>query len=287
MQSRILCFGGIKMKKMLLLFLISSILMFSMVTANERDITIKVDGSVVKTFGAAPYIDPAAGRTMVPAEFVAESIGGTVDLDIEPGIVHIKNDFADAKFKTGSSDVIVNGKLLKIDSVPVINEEVIFIPLRFAFEIFSARVKWDKNTRTIEILTGELDFLEPEISVVYPRNKWEVYEFRIQLDNWVDYLKDDLDYEVKIEFTEYPLNKKEQPEFYGSGWVLIETDRWRKIDSPSLYELLPYYTTRENMFELKKGMEFEFIVSLRNNKTGEIRRYLGSAVYKDLVEWIK
>ena len=46
------------MKKMLLLFLISSILMFSMVTANERDITIKVDGSVVKTFGAAPYIDP-------------------------------------------------------------------------------------------------------------------------------------------------------------------------------------------------------------------------------------
>ena len=75
--------------------------------------------------------------------------------------------------KTGSSEVIVNGKLLKIDSVPVINEEVIFIPLRFAFEIFSARVKWDKNTRTIEILTGELDFLEPEISVVYPRNKWK------------------------------------------------------------------------------------------------------------------
>lgn len=42
------------MKKMLLLFLISSILMFSMVTANERDITIKVDGSVVKLLVQPP-----------------------------------------------------------------------------------------------------------------------------------------------------------------------------------------------------------------------------------------
>ena len=46
-----------------------------------------------------------------------------------------------------------------------------------------------------------MDFLEPEISIVYPMNKWEAYEFRIQLDNWIYYLEDGLDYEIKIEFT--------------------------------------------------------------------------------------
>lgn len=275
------------MKKTLLLFLISGILMFGLVTASESDITIKVDGNIVRAFDAAPYIDSAAGRTMVPAAFIAESIGGTLDLDFESGTVHIKNDFNDVKFTVGSSEAMVGERLLKIDAVPVINEKAVFIPLRFTFEIFSARVEWDEANKTIEIFTGELDFLEPEISIVYPRNKWEVYEFRIQLDNWIYYLKYDLDYEVKIEFIEYPLNKKEHPEFYGDGWVLIEVDRWRKIDSPSLYELLPYYTTRDNMFELKEGMEFEFIVWVRNNKTKEVRRYLGSAIYKNLVEWVK
>lgn len=277
------------MKKVLLIFLVSSILMFGLVTAteNENEIIIKVDGSTVKTFEAIPYIDSAVSRTMVPATFIAESMGCTLELDVESGVVHIKNDFTDAKFKVGSDEVMVKGKLLKIDAVPVVNEGVVFIPLRFIFEIFSARVEWDKDTKTIEIYTGELDFLEPEISVVYPMNKWEVYEFRIQLNNWVDYLKDDLDYEIKIEFTKYPLNKKEQPEFYGDGWVVIEMDQWRKVDGPNLYELLPYYTTRENMFKLKKGMEFEFIVFVRNNKTKETRKYLGSATYKNLVEWVK
>ena len=277
------------MKKvpMIFLSLSLSVLMFSLTTASEPDITIKVDGGIVKAFDTKPYIDCTTGRTMVPAAFVAETIGGTMEWDSKTGVVHIKNDFIDVQLKVDSNEAIGKERLLKIDAVPVINENEIFVPLRFVFEVLSARVEWDRNTKTIEIYTGELDFLEPQISIIYPRNKWEAYEFRIQLDNWRCYLEDDLDYEIKVEFTKYPLNKKEQPEFYGDGWVFIEMDRWKNIDSPNLYELLPYYTTRDNMFELKKGMEFEFIIYICNNKTGEIRRYLDSAVYKDLVEWSK
>lgn len=275
------------MKKVPMIFLSLSILMFGVITAKGNDITIKVDDNVVKAFDVKAYIDSTTSRTMVPATFVAKSMGCIIDWDSETGVVHIENDFTDVKLKVGSNEVMVKNKVLKIDTEPVINEKELFVPLRFIFEIFSARVEWDKNTKTIEVYSGESEFLDPEISIVYPRNKWEAYEFRVQLDNWRYYLEDNLDYEIKIEFTQYPLNKKEQPEFYGEGWMLIEMDRWRKVDGLNLYELLPYYTTRDDMFELRKGMEFEFIICLRNNKTGEMRKYLDSVVYKDLVEWTK
>ena len=50
----------------------------------------------------------------------------------------------------GSDEVMVKGKLLKIDAVPVINEGVVFIPLRFIFEIFSARVEWIKIPKQLK-----------------------------------------------------------------------------------------------------------------------------------------
>ncbi len=96
-------------------------------------------------------------RTMLPARFVAESLGATVDWNEEEEKVTIKGK----NIKTGENVVIVitidsdiatvNSKEIKLDSPAFIEYDRTYTPLRFISEQLGASVEWDETTQKVII----------------------------------------------------------------------------------------------------------------------------------------
>jgi len=113
--------------------------------------TATVDGSPY-TLDAAPYIDMAANRTLVPIRFVSEALKASVDWNTETRQVIIKDGEKEIVLTIGSSDVLVNGEKQTIDSAPaVLPPGRTFVPLRFVSENLGAQVDWNSATQGITI----------------------------------------------------------------------------------------------------------------------------------------
>jgi hypothetical protein len=118
--------------------------------------TATVGAGTVK-LDAAPFIDKASGRTMVPMRFVGEAFGATVTWDAPTRRV-----FVETKGTTnhkpllmimtiGSKKATANGKALTLDVAPAIVAGRTFVPLRVISETLGATVKWDAAARTVNI----------------------------------------------------------------------------------------------------------------------------------------
>ncbi|TYQ17016.1 UNVERIFIED_CONTAM: copper amine oxidase-like protein [Acetivibrio alkalicellulosi] len=272
------------MRKLSILIVLTLItIIVSGVSFGINDITVLVDGEKVE-FDRQPYIKD--GRTMVPIRFITEKMGCEVTWESDLQLVTIEKGYTRIFLQIGSTRVHANGEYIEIDVAPEIQIDRTMVPLRFISETLGANVEWDSISRTVTIKTIQSnDFIEPEINIVYPTHERDGFEFQVRIENWRHYGSD---YEAKIEFTNYPLNEVDEPIFgpegFGSAFETFRKDHWRSLTFGEVYSLRKYYTTKENMFALEKGMEFEFIVSIRNKATGEQRDYLGTAVYKDLLK---
>ncbi|TYQ15031.1 UNVERIFIED_CONTAM: copper amine oxidase-like protein [Acetivibrio alkalicellulosi] len=269
--------------KKLSIFIVLSLLTLTIASVSfaTNDITVLVNGEKVE-FDRQPYIKD--GRTMVPIRFISERMGCEVIWQGLSQSVFIRKGETLIILQIGSTKVFLNDETMEIDVAPEIQIDRTMVPLRFISETLGANVGWNGSTRTVTINTEQPpDFIEPDIAIIYGKD----FEFQIRLENWTKYTSD---YEVKIEFTNYPMNEADIPAFgpdgFGSAWSTIKLNNWRTPGQTlgNLYRLMKYYTTKDNMFELEKGMEFEFVVSIRNNQTGEQRDYEGIAVYKDLLK---
>ncbi|TYQ15039.1 UNVERIFIED_CONTAM: copper amine oxidase-like protein [Acetivibrio alkalicellulosi] len=274
--------------KKLSIFIVLSLLTLTIASVSfaTNDITVLVNGEKVE-FDRQPYIKD--GRTMVPIRFISERMGCEVIWQGLAQMVVIRKGDTIIVLQIGNTKVYLNDEAMEIDVAPEIQIDRTMVPLRFISETLGANVGWNGSTRTVTIDTEQPpDFIEPVINIVYPTHEWDGFEFQVSLENWREYSSD---YEVKIEFTNYPLNTADVPTLgpdgFGSAWTTINFNHWRKAPINELYSLRRYYTTKENMFELKKGMEFEFIVSIRNNSTGEKRDYEGKAIYNGILKELK
>jgi hypothetical protein len=54
-------------------------------------------------------------------------------------------------FEIGSQTVLVNGRARLMDTAPFIEQERVFIPLRFAAELLECQVLWDSVTKSVVI----------------------------------------------------------------------------------------------------------------------------------------
>jgi hypothetical protein len=118
--------------------------------------TATVGAGTVK-LDAAPFIDKASGRTMVPMRFIGEAFGAAVTWDAPTRRV-----FVETKGTTnhkpllmimtiGSKKATANGKALTLDVAPVIVAGRTFVPLRVISETLGATVAWDPAARTVSI----------------------------------------------------------------------------------------------------------------------------------------
>ena len=109
----------------------------------------------MKSNDVAPII--ANDRTMLPARFVAENLGASVDWDGEKKLVTIigKNiktgDETTLLIYIGSDIAYVNGKEVKLDSPAFIENDRAYTPIRFISEELGADVEWIEADKYVVI----------------------------------------------------------------------------------------------------------------------------------------
>ncbi len=108
---------------------------------------------------APPFINPKAGRTLVPVRFISEAFGADVEWDPSERKVTIKmnpTEHHEAKLIElwiGKKTVSVNLQKKIIDVAPeIIPPGRTMVPLRFIVESFGSTVKWDPVNKEITIV---------------------------------------------------------------------------------------------------------------------------------------
>jgi hypothetical protein len=106
---------------------------------------------------APPFIDEESGRTLVPARFVVEPIGGTIEFEDTTQKITILRETDRIELWIGKNTSIVNGVEKKIDLTnekicPRIENGRTFLPLRFVTENIGFLVEWDPILHQIKLI---------------------------------------------------------------------------------------------------------------------------------------
>jgi uncharacterized repeat protein (TIGR02543 family) len=90
-------------------------------------------------------------RTMLPARFIAENLGATVEWDAEGRKVLIINEDVTIEIYIDSDKALVNGEIVELDSPAFIENDRTYTPVRFIAETLGVTVDWDEETRQVII----------------------------------------------------------------------------------------------------------------------------------------
>ncbi len=137
-------------------------LLFSIVYADD-DITVRVNGDLLVTDQPAVIID---GRTLVPLRAICERLNCTVDWNDKTKTATIQNKITTIAVKLDNYTITKrdlrdsSGRDTKIiiDVPPQIINGRTMVPARAISEAFNARVDWNGDTRTVNIIM-EYDYI--------------------------------------------------------------------------------------------------------------------------------
>ena len=120
-------------------------------TIDEHDALVY---GTTKTNDVAPKV--VNDRTMLPARFIAENLGATVEWDGEKQLVTItgkneKQEDVTILITIGSDYAKVNGEDVKLDSPAFVENDRTYRPIRFISENLGATVEWNETEQTVTI----------------------------------------------------------------------------------------------------------------------------------------
>ena len=125
-------------------------------------IIMKLNSNIAYANQKAVYIDSndpnvvakeKDGRTLVPARFIAESVGAKVDWDEEAQTVTIVQGRDRIKVTLGESKLIVNNQEVQLDTAAITENDRTLLPLRAICEALGKSVFWDD--RGLIVITDE------------------------------------------------------------------------------------------------------------------------------------
>ena len=90
-------------------------------------------------------------RTMLPARFVAENLGATVEWDAEARVVTVKSEAVEIKLTIDSAVATVNGVEETLDSPAFIENDRTYTPVRFIAEKLGKTVDWSADLKMVII----------------------------------------------------------------------------------------------------------------------------------------
>ena len=122
-------------------------------------LTIGEKDALVRGVKAENDVPPVIrnSRTMLPARFVGEGLGATVEWNGEKREVTVRKGDIVIRIYIDSDKAYVNNKEEKLDSPAFIENDRTYIPLRFIAENFGADVIWDSEERMVFIAEKELE----------------------------------------------------------------------------------------------------------------------------------
>lgn len=121
-------------------------------TSTKTTVDVKVDGATV-TKDKKGYLEN--GRALVPFRVIAEALGINIGYLFKENLKLVWGIRYDIKvdMKIGDFRAYKNGKLLYMDSYPVIKDGITYIPIRYFAELFNYEIQWDQQENEVNILT--------------------------------------------------------------------------------------------------------------------------------------
>lgn len=136
------------------LTIIMVLLFSSSALAESRELPVLLKMNhlfVLYTKPEGPYIDEQ-NRLMVPARtFCQKLIGANVNYDPKTKTVTIDFDGNSLNMTLDSTQYSVNGKHAVMDTVPVLKNGTVFIPLRTIIDAFHIKADWNKEYNYVSL----------------------------------------------------------------------------------------------------------------------------------------
>ena len=153
-------------------------------TAEGSDkITLYVDGKMVDCakYSQEPVI--VEGRTLVPLRSVFEALGATVNWNNNTREVISKREGIEISLGVGSDTIYINGEAKTIDVPACIMNDRTMVPVRAVAEAFGCTVKWDNDSRSVQITSIADETPEKVMEAVLTAAKnFDVYEILKHVD---------------------------------------------------------------------------------------------------------
>lgn len=139
------------MKKKILLLI--CVMVFSQ-TVFADDIVIKVDGEVLNTPAAAKLVND---RTMLPMRSIFEKLGAEVTWFDNDQIIFVSRENTLIVMQIGNSQLTIQKsntnekQTITLDTVPYIDGDYTYVPVRAVAEALDANVDWVDEEQTVLI----------------------------------------------------------------------------------------------------------------------------------------
>lgn len=120
-----------------------------------RTLVLTIGSRTAEVFGETVENDVApvirADRTMLPARFVAESLGGTIEWNESERKVTVKKGDMTLVITIGSPRAERNGESLLLEAPAFIEDGRTYLPVRLLAESLGAEVTWNEETNEVTI----------------------------------------------------------------------------------------------------------------------------------------
>lgn len=116
------------------------------------EIKVIIDGEL-QTFEQPPVV--IKGSTLVPMRAIFERLGAEISWNSKEQSVTGTRGETTIYLKNGDTQATVNGKSVKLDVPAQTVNSRMMVPIRFISESLGAKVKWEKETKTVFITTQE------------------------------------------------------------------------------------------------------------------------------------
>ena len=118
--------------------------------AMKNRVLVLVNGNylhAVAGTGAEPFIEN--GRTLIPLRALADAFGFEVGWEPNEQKITLNKDSLSIMMHIGKPEMLVNGITETLeDTVPMIKNNLTFLPVRQLAEILGVQVDWDSESRT-------------------------------------------------------------------------------------------------------------------------------------------
>ena len=138
----------------LLMFMIAMAPLQDRAAASEASVQIFLDGNALKVSKDAKVTN-VNGSIMVPFRVIGENLGFDVKWEQKSQKVLIRKDDSSMELVVNQKNATVNGKKVKLDTPPLLEKNIVSVPVRFVSEQMGLHVSWDNTDKAVYLTTVE------------------------------------------------------------------------------------------------------------------------------------
>ncbi|MGV6935026.1 copper amine oxidase N-terminal domain-containing protein [Paenibacillus sp. CMM36] len=143
-----------KIKLLICLMIVLSFATTNSNLASAQDCTpihLKVnDHYVLYTYPASPFVDKK-GRLLIPLQAAEDILGGKVNYNAANKTASVDLLGRNVTATIGSSEISVNGEPMKMDTVPIMLSNAMFLPVSILLKDTDAKMEWDPQRGLLKL----------------------------------------------------------------------------------------------------------------------------------------